>query len=278
MTTQLTPTPTPTPARSGIAGSARRVRALSTAEIRLLWRNKSALFTALGMPVLFVLFVVVVGVDEAFGGELGAFVVTCVIGFVLLFVVYYNLVTAFVARREELVLKRLRTTEATDREILLGTAVPALVLTVAQVILAIALAAALLDLGWPVNPVLVVVAVLGGAVIFVMLAVASTAFTSSVEMAQLSTLPVFLVTMIFSGLFFPLDILPDLGERIARALPLTPVVELTRLGLLGTPGDGPAVDFAGTLGEALVPVLYLAVWIYLSSYAARRWFRWEPRT
>ena len=56
------------------------------------------------------------------------------IGITLILVAYYNLVTTFVARREELVLQRMRTGELTDGEILLGTAVPTLLVTVVQVV------------------------------------------------------------------------------------------------------------------------------------------------
>jgi ABC-2 type transport system permease protein len=48
--------------------------------------------------------------------------------FALLPVVFYNVVIALVARREELVLKRLRTGEVRDAEILAGTAAPAVAL------------------------------------------------------------------------------------------------------------------------------------------------------
>lgn len=274
MTSQLT---TERP-RTATTRALRRVRALSAGEMRLLWRNRTAVFTAVGMPAAFVLLILVVGAGEAAGDGLAAFVVLALVAFVLLFVAYYNLVTAYVARREELVLKRLRTTEATDREILLGTAVPAIAVSVTQVLLAVVAAVAFLDLGRPVNPLLVIVGLLGGLAVFALLAAASTAFTRSVEIAQITTLPVVMVSMVFAGLFFPLDMLPDLAEQAAKLIPLTPVVELVRLGLTGATADGTTVGFAASFGEALVPVLYLVAWTVLAGHAARRWFRWEPRT
>ncbi|HSI93404.1 MAG TPA: ABC transporter permease [Jiangellaceae bacterium] len=274
MTSQLT---TERP-RTATTRALRRVRALSAGEMRLLWRNRTAVFTAVGMPAAFVLLILVVGAGEAAGDGLAAFVVLALVAFVLLFVAYYNLVTAYVARREGLVLKRLRTTEATDREILLGTAVPAIAVSVTQVLLAVVAAVAFLDLGRPVNPLLVIVGLLGGLAVFALLAAASTAFTRSVEIAQITTLPVVMVSMVFAGLFFPLDMLPDLAEQAAKLIPLTPVVELVRLGLTGATADGTTVGFAASFGEALVPVLYLVAWTVLAGHAVRRWFRWEPRT
>lgn len=264
--------------RAGIRGGTRRILALSRAEVRLLVRNKTALFTVLAMPLLFVvlLFMTTAGAAEE-GMELGSFIGITLVGFVLLFVVYYNLVTTLVARREELVLKRLRTGEATDPEILVGAAVPSLLIAGAQVLIVGVAATVLLGLGMPVNPILLIVGFLAGTIIFVLLAIASTAFTRTTEMAQLTTLPVVLVSMLMSGMTFPIDILPEMVGNLARVLPLTPVVQLTRLGIEGSTGTAAPVDFAGTFGEAAVPLIVLAVWLYVGVYATRRWFRWEPR-
>ncbi len=256
---------------------ARRIRAISRAEMKLLWRNKTAVFTALAIPAGMVLLLAGSGVQDAVGVDLGEFAVTALATFTILFVVYYNLVTAYVARREELVLKRLRASEATDREILLGTAAPAIALAVAQIVVAVVATAALFDLGLPVNPTLIVLAIAGGTAVFVLLAAASTTFTRNVELAQVTTLPVLAVTLMFSGLLFPLDVLPAAGEQAARLLPLTPVVELLNLGLTGTAGAAGPVGFAGTFSEAVVPVAVLVVWLVIGWDAVRRWFRWEPR-
>ena len=197
--------------------------------------------------------------------------------FVLLFVVYYNLVTAMVARREELVLKRLRTSQATDADILAGAAVPALAVAVVQVLIVTVAAVALLDLGVPVNPVLIVIGLLGGAAVFVLLAALSTPFTRNVETAQITTMPALLVNLLFSGLTFPLDVFPDTLATAARLVPLTPVVELFLLGLEGAVASAPPVSFAETFAEAVVPVGVLLAWIVVGVYGVRRWFRWEPR-
>lgn len=255
--------------------SARRVMAMSRAELRLLLRNKTALFMVLAMPLLLV--VALWGVAEDAGIGLGVYLVGMLIGFALLFVVYYNLVTTYVSRREELVLKRLRTSEAQDREILLAGAVPSLAISVAQVLLGVLGAALLLDLGAPVNPLLVAAAVIGGSAVFMLLAIVSTAFTRTTELAQVTTMPILIVCLMFSGLTFPLDVLPDAAASAARLLPLTPVVELTQLGLAGAVGEADPVGFAGTFDEALIPAAVLVLWVFLGVYGARRWFRWEQR-
>jgi len=255
--------------------SARRIACLARAEALLLRRNPIALFTAAAMPVVMVLFVRAYLPNGA--GGVGAQVVTMLTAFTLILVIYYNLVTALVARREELVLKRLRTGETSDAEILAGTAVPAVALAWGQILIGILAAVTVLDLGLPTNPGLVLVAVVLGTAVFVLLAAVSTALTRTVEMAQVTTTPVLFVPLILSGAMIPLTSLSDPLQRLAQVMPLTPVVDLLRLGLTGTTSDGASVDLVGSFGPAVVPVLILTAWVAAGIWATRRWFRWEPR-
>lgn len=263
------------------SGGMRRIRAIATAELRLLVRNRTALFTALVLPLITVGGLSAIGFGENGDLPLGALVVTMLAGFTLLYVVYYNLVSAYVGRREELVLKRLRVGELTDTEILLGTALPSVVLAVAQVVLTAVVAAIAFGLDAPVNVVLAVLAVLAGVVMFVLLAAASTAFTRNVEMAQVSTLPVVFLCMtslIFSGISTSPENLPDGVRTVVQLIPLSPVVDLVGLGLTGQTPDGDTVGFAASWGEAALPAVVAAAWIAIGAWALRRWFRWEPRT
>src|SRR5690606_29721087 len=116
-------------------GGARRVAALARAELRLLVRNRTAMFTALALPIAMVGLLRMSGTGDDAAAGVGATMTAMMIGFVLLFVVYYNLVSAYVGRREELVLKRLRVGEASDAEILTGTALPSLILALVQTVL-----------------------------------------------------------------------------------------------------------------------------------------------
>lgn len=254
--------------------SLRRVWWLGRTEFTLFWRNRTAVITALLLPVVMVAFYA--GFDSpAIGGvSLNAFMLTGVVAFMLLFVVYYNLVTAYVARREELVLKRLRTGEARDWEILAAGALPAAVIALAQTAIAVGVGALLLDLPVPVNAVLLLAGLLGGIVVFALLAAASTAFTRTVEFAQVSTMPVLAVCIVGSGALVPLDVMPDQLGQVLRFVPLAPVVELLRLGWVGGP-DG--ASFAEAFAPAAAPVAILVGWIVVGWLALRRWFRWEPR-
>lgn len=253
-----------------------RIRAIGRAELLLFIRNRTALFNALLLPVL-IIGAVATATDGGTGRDGNALLTTGMLGFVLVGVVYYNLVTTYVARREELVLKRLRVGEITDAEILAGTASPAIAIAAVQTVLFVVVGAALLGLPVPVNAPVLALGAMGGVVVFVILAVASSVFTRTVELAQITTLPVLVACMLGSGLMFPLDDLPGPAADIARLLPLTPAVDLMRLGWLGTTGEGAPESFTGVLGPAAAPAMILAVWAALGVAAVRRWFRWEPR-
>lgn len=251
---------------------------LAWSEALLLRRNPLALLIAIGLPIGTVL-----GLRSSaelmstVGADPGAAIVIAVTAVSLNLFAYYNLVTALVARREELVLKRLRTGEATDLQILAGTAAPAVAIAWGQAVLAGLTGAVLFGLPVPVNLLLVILALVLGSLVFVLLATATTALTRSVELAQLTTTPMLLIPLTFSGLYLPLAELPEPMEQLARVLPLTPVVELLRLGLSGTATDGSTVDLAGSFAPAVQPLLVLLAWVIVGGLATRRWFRWEPR-
>ncbi|WP_435879368.1 ABC transporter permease [Streptomyces tirandamycinicus] len=254
-------------ARTTAAG---RLGALGRAELTLLVRNRTALFVALLMPVAMVgaLRGTLGGMDLSEAGlSLGEALMTGGVGTVLILVVYLNLTSALVARREELVLKRLRTGEVSDTEILAGTALPAAALALAQSALVVAAGVALLGADGPRRPELLVAGTLLGTVVMAALAAATSAITRTVESAQITTLPLFMVSAGGSGLFIPLDLLPDRVASVCELLPLTGVMRLVEAGV------GGGAD-AGRLTGAALGAL---AWTVISVFAVRRWFRWEPR-
>jgi ABC-2 type transport system permease protein len=257
-------------APDGAGTTLRRLRALGRAELTLLVRNRTALFTALAIPVLLTLATSGVTSDmdlDGTGLSVGTVMLPASIGFVLLFAVYSNLVAAYVVRREELVLKRLRTGEPGDAEILAGTALPSVVIAPAQCLLLGAGGAVLLDLAPPKAPELLVVGVLLGLALTVVAAAATSAFTATAEAAQMTPMPLMLVSFILSGVLVPLETFPETLATAAGFLPFTPVMELVRSGWTG--------HLSG--GETLRAVGVAVVWTALAAWVVRRRFRWEPR-
>jgi ABC-2 type transport system permease protein len=254
------------------------IRAVGLAELKLFGRNRTAMFSALAIPVILAFAVNTSGLTENGTPSDAALVVTSLLGYVLLAAVYYNLVTTYVARREELVLKRLRAGELGDGAILTGIAAPMVAVAFGQMIAFVAAGAILFGLPAPVNLPLLVLGALGGVVVFVLLAAASAVFTRTAESAQVTTLPV-LMGCLLATMLYPVvaDDAPAAVLAVLKAIPLSPVVDLMRLGWIGTTGEAAPTDFAGVLPDALAPAGILAAWIVLGLIVTRRGFRWEPR-
>ncbi|MGY1845726.1 MULTISPECIES: ABC transporter permease [unclassified Blastococcus] len=273
------PAPTSTaPSTTSPAGPSRlrRTLALAGAETRLYLRNRTAVVNSAVLPLLLVAAVPLLGFGDG-AVPVGPRLLVSAIGVMLVFLTYTNLLTTFVARREDLVLQRMRTGELTGAEVILGTATPTLLITVGQVVLVGAGIAVLGEWAMPVDVVLPLVALIGGGALMLLLAAASTAFTRTPESAQITALPLLLVSTTLSGLFFPLSVLPDPLATAARFLPLTPAVELSQLGLAGQTWSGEAVDWAGAWSAATLPLAVLAGWLVVAGVLARRGFRWAPR-
>lgn len=266
-------TATSMPLSTTPSGGVRRFAALVRAETRILLRNKTAMFGAMTMPPVMAFAFAGISKDANLGGLL----VTMLLGMGLLFVVYYTLVTSLVAHREQLVLKRLRTGEATTGEILLAPAVPLWGLLVMETLMALILAVTALDLH-VAQPLALIPAIVLGASAWTGLAIWSATFTRTVESAQLTTMPALLVTLLFSGFSIPLDILPETAERLAHWLPLTPVVDLTRLAFTGVNTAGTVVTGTDVVLAAASMSLVLLAWTALSLWEGVNRFRWEPRS
>ena len=247
-----------------------RMTSLARAELTLLGRSKGTLFAALFVPLVLPLSVrsAAEEMDLAEAGLTpGAVVLPAAVGFSLLFAVYSSLVGIFVVRREELVLKRLRTGELRDAEILGGSALPAVLTGLVQCLVLTVACAVLLDMSAPSAPHLAVLGLLLGLVMCAALAAVTAAFTRTAESAQVTPMPLLIVSMIGSGMFVPLELLPDRVASVCELLPLTPVVTLVRGGWTG---DLSAAETLAALATAVA-------WTLLAVFAVRRRFRWEPR-
>ncbi|MEU2435267.1 ABC transporter permease [Streptomyces rubradiris] len=252
------------------APSVRRLRALARAELTLLGRNRGVVLTALVVP-LALPFSVRPALDhldlEKQGIGVGAAMLTAGIGFSFLFAVYSALVNAYVARREELVLKRLRTGELSDVEILTGTALPTMTVGLAQSLVLCAGCAALLDAGAPEAPYLTLLGLVAGLVLSAALAALTASVTRSVESGQVTALPLVFGSMIGSGIMVPTEVMPEPLASVCELLPLSPAIRLVRGGWTGQLS---AYEALGALATALA-------WTVVAVVAVRRWFRWEPR-
>lgn len=267
----LTAAPTIAPARRS---APRRFAALVRAETTILLRNQTAVFTAVALPIIIAFAFANFSLD---GISLGAMLTMVLVCTSLLFVVYYTLVASLVGRREQHTLKRLVAGEPTPIEILLAPAVPLWALMVVQSVLAVGAAAAMG--ARPTHPVALALAVVGGAAAWTALAVVSASWTRTVEAAQLTTMPLMLISILLSGFSLPLAYLPGALQVVAHWLPMTPVVDLITLAYSGTGIDGDAVVGPAAFGlAALRMVAPLAAWTAAALWLGMRTFRWDARS
>lgn len=255
--------------------SLRRVLRLSRWNVVLLSRNRLTLFYAAILPLLPLVLLVV---GERGSETAGASAINTVFLTIVLFPVYYNLLSQVVNRRDELVLKRMRTGETRDGELVASIALPGVVIALVLGAVVVPIASAL-GTRLPVNPVLYAMAVVGAVVMFTALAYWTAAWTRSAESAQLTSLPIIILAS--AG---PLTIsIPEMSDALRSILELTPgaaMAELVRIGWFGL--DGPAaqettLSFADTWREAGRPLSVIASWTAIGFTLARRSMRWEPR-
>lgn len=278
MTTRTRPALPTAPADDRGSGGRRlrRFGTLARAETTILLRNKTAAFTAIGIPFMMGLLFAGIGLDDP--ALLGVALTTGLVAMGILFVTYYSMVTSLVGRREQLVLKRLYAGEPTPMEVLLAPAVPLWVLFVIQSTIGIVVAGLLF--GTPVaHPWALPLAVLGGTSAWTGLAIWSATWTKTVESAQLTTVPLMLIALGLSGLMVPLQLLPAPVQFVAHLLPMTPVLDLINLAYLGIGTDGNPLTGAPDLLLATAGmVLPLVAWTAFGLWVALRNFRWDARS
>ena len=246
-----------------------RLRTLARWNTVLLVRNRLALTYALVLPLAPLLLLL-----TGDGGGVGAATITTTLTFAALFPVFYNVLAQFVSRRDELVLKRLRSGEARDAEILVSLALPGTAILLLVDLLSVPLARAA-GQPLPINPVVLLVAVLMTGGLYASFAFWTAAWTRNAEAAQLTSMPVvFLAVLGQMSVSFP-----DRIREIVEWTPGAALTELVRTGWFGfgEPGTVRTLDLADTWAAAAQPVLVLASWILIAAWLARRSMRWEPR-
>src|SRR3978361_369381 len=120
--------------------SIKRAAHLTRRNAVLLSRNRLPSVCAAVMPVLPLLLLFT---GERGKPSVGARAIVTMFLVVALFPVYYNVLSQFVSRRDELVLKRMRTGEARDGELLASIALPGAISALVLATVAVPIAAAL---------------------------------------------------------------------------------------------------------------------------------------
>ncbi|MDW3848849.1 hypothetical protein NMK34_19760 [Micromonospora sp. BRA006-A] len=235
---------------------------IAASELIQILRNRLVLVTSLIIP--FAVSVLFVRRHETFAaiGSLG-YIAAIVLFTVAAFGLYATAVTTLASRRQNLFLKRLRSTAVADSTILAGLLLPPTTIAVVQV--AAILTALAVVAGGPANAALVVLAVLATLAMMIGLALATAGLTNSPEHAQVTTLPVTL-GVIAVATWVGISGTADLAW-LKRLLPGGAATELTRNAWNG----GVAV------ADSLLLLAPTLGWVAVAVVLATRLFRWEPR-
>jgi ABC-2 type transport system permease protein len=246
--------PTNEAATGATPTSTTRLIGLTLANARLMVRNPITLAYGILTPLFPLGFVYFSSGKEA--AVAGA--ISSVLMVAWLLPVYYNILSIIVTRRDELVLKRLRTGEARDSELLLSMCLPGIVIALVVAVLAALVATAVGHA--PGSPATYLLAALGGSVLCAALAVWTASWTRNAEAAQMTSLPVLMLLIV--GL---------LGRAVPKGaqeyVALTPGGALNALARLSW----------GAEANALQATTVVVVWVCLAIWIAKRSMRWEPR-
>ncbi|MCU1404764.1 MAG: transporter permease [Glaciihabitans sp.] len=235
---------------------------IALSELKMLVRNRLVLACAVFIPLAFGAFLLFNGPGGA-ASSAGAVTATLQITMMIALGVYVTCTTTLAARRQTLMLKRLRSGATSDLGIIAGLVLPVVVVSVIQVALVTTVLS--FTATAPENAPLLIVAILLTEVMFVGFALATAGVTNSPEHAQVTTLPLFFVVIgvaiwvIFTGT-------ADL-TWVKRLLPGGGIAEL-----IGVSWNG------GDLSNLLALILPSVLWAGLALYFARRMFKWEPRS
>ena len=170
-----------------------------------------------------------------------------------------------VQQREKLILKRLNATPL-PRWVLVGSNVLVrLVIAAAQTALIIGIGVSMLGVQIAGNWLAIVGFVALGALTFTSIGYVIASFARTEEAANGMTSVVQFPLMFLSGIFFPLEIMPDWLRGVATFMPLTYLGDALRQSMVG------GVPFQPLGIDALVLVGWLAVTLGISA----RYFRWQ---
>lgn len=235
---------------------------IARSELIQIFRNRLVLVTSFVIPVAISAFFVYqhdAFTQQASSGYIAAIVMFTVGAFGL----YTSTVTTLASRRQNLFLKRLRSTAESDRGILAGLVLPATAIALVQ--LAGILIVFGVVAGRPDNALLLVVAVVATVAMMMALALATAGVTNSPEHAQVTTLPVSLGVIAVAS-WVGLTGTEELAQ-VKRILPGGAATEL----VLNAWNGGAA------LTDSLILLAPTFAWVAVAVTFATRMFRWEPR-
>jgi ABC-2 type transport system permease protein len=235
---------------------------IAMSELIQILRNRLVLVTSFIMPAAVSAFFIYR--HELFASVASLGYIAAVVMFTVgAFGLYTTAVTTLASRRQNLFLKRLRSTAAGDATILSGLLLPLTVIALVQV--AVIMTVLAVVAGAPDNILLLVAAVLATVAMMIGLGLATAGLTNSPEHAQVTTLPVSLGVIAVAS-WVGIAGTEDLS-LLKRLLPGGSATELA----VNAWNGGVAVT------DSLILLAPTLSWVVVAVALASRMFRWEPR-
>ncbi len=232
-------------------------------ERRMFWRNPSAAFFNFILPILFL------GVFGAiFGGNKKdlEIVIPAVAAMSVMSTTFTALAMNVTFLREQGVLKRMRGTPISTETYLGGVGLNAVTNTAIQIAIVILAARFVFGIGWPPQPIELIVFTFAGVICLASLGVALSHVIPNFDSAPAIVNAIFLPVVFVSGVSLDTKHSPAFAKDLAQVLPVGHVVT----GLTG--GMVPA---HGGLGDHLSALAVIAAWAVVGIYLAVRGFSWE---
>lgn len=236
------------------------------AELKLFWRNRvSVFFTAL-LPILTML---VFGYLNQ-GGKVGdmpyvAFLFPGGIGMQVMASAFENLSITLTKQRDDDILKRLGGTPLRKWMLLGSKMLTASLVIFIQILLLIAIGVLLFEVKIVGSSLVFLLVLLTGIVTFTSMGFTLSGLINSADTQSAAAHAIMWPMLFICGSFFPIDLLPELLQHVARVLPLTYFVGPLRAVLIG--GQG--------LGESSFDLLVLLAWMICCFIVSIKTFRWE---
>jgi len=199
------------------------------------------------------------------GGQLSAsaFFVPSILAMALMQLGIFSAIP-LVEQREKKILKRLSATPLPRWALVGSNIVLRLIIAAAQTIIILAVGSQLFQVRVTGNPLVIAGFIVVGAMAFTALGYVIASFAPTEESANFIVSAVQFPMMFLSGIFFPLQGLPDWLHTVASFLPLTYLGDALRQTMVG------GVPFATLQFDALV----LGGWLIVCLLISARYFRW----
>jgi ABC-2 type transport system permease protein len=228
-------------------------------ERKMFWRNPTAAFFSFFLPLLFLgLFGAIFSGSQS---DLDV-IVPGLAGMSIMATTFNSLAMQLVFLREQGVLKRMRGTPLPENAYLGGIFASAILNAAIQIGLVVLAGKLFFHIGWPASWAQLALFTVAGVVCFASLGVAFSHVIPNFDAAPAFTNLVFLPVIFISGVFYDVNDAPAFLHDIARALPLTHVIN----------GLSDALITGTANGGALAVV---AVWSVFGLVFAVRGFSWE---